>query len=770
MSESKAPPPSFFPRDFYCPITLELFENPYIGPSNLTFEYDALVSHFAISDKHPITRVKCSLAEFGPNISLRNSIESLQKEYAKRNIAMATTLPPIKKGPDRISFSKKIIEMDNLQTGIITVTNATEQPGSDVTIIIDHSGSMGASAALKGEDGHMRENGLSLQDVTNASAIAFLESLSETDRASVVKYNSNVTVVSPLSFATSAFKQDMATKIKAIRSGGQTNIWGALRVSLEQYRKNSVTDRKQTIILLTDGRPNVCPTRGEKYALNSWYEQYPDQKIDIHTVGFGNSIDSELLEDIATIGLGTYNFLSSPDMIGTIFVNLAANCLSSSCIMPIVDIRLSNGNKFAVTPIPGMTSQITRLADNHIRVRCPRLKCNAPFSLAFELNPSNKTNTKDIIVNGSPFCATCLTNASCGVHTLPSCMACMHPVARGKLYNHCARNIIIKGIEKINNYLSMGSYALVPPVYSNSLKDLQQLSSRCMMFPDTILPFIEDWTKQVKEAANLSTQPGGESFWQTWGKHWLKSLKMAHMYQYTNNFRDPGIQGYGKNCTLFEVLQDKITKIFDTLPPPEPSIQVAPERRCRSMAVYNNHAYDGCFDGDCIIKMQIRDSCTRSMKVKNLQKGDVVYCNDKDCDIVECVVRTRCTQEESGQPCAVYRKFKSGLMITPWHPIKYDNLNNWSFPENYTDATTVNKSCEFVYDVVLRNRTPTLLVNNIMVATLGHGQRGEVIGHEYSGDRIIDDLKKLDGYNKGLVTTGGFKRNSESGLIDGLNN
>ena len=756
MSKSKAPPPSFFPRDFYCPITLELFENPYIGPSNLTFEYDALVSHFAVSDKHPITRVKCSLAEFGPNISLRNSIESLKKEYTKRNIAMATKLPPIKKWDDSISFTKEIINIDNIQTGIITVTNTTEQPGSDVTIIIDQSGSMGESAALKGEDGHMRENGLSLQDVTNASAIAFLESLSETDRASVVKYNSNVTVISPLSFATSAFKQDMATKIKAIRSGGQTNIWGALRVSLEQYRKNSVTDRKQTIILLTDGRPNVCPARGEKYALNSWYKQHPDQKIDIHTVGFGNSIDSDLLEDIATIGLGTYNFLSSPDMIGTIFVNLAANCLSSSCAMPIVDIQLSNGNKFAITPIPGMTSQIARLADNHIRVRCPRQKCNAPFSLAFELDPSNKTNAKDIIVSGIPFM-----------------VESMHPTPMMCRYNHCARNIIIKGIEKINNYLSMGCYAQVAAVHSNSLKDLQLLYihvETVLGSGDTIVPLMEDWTKQVKEAANLSTQPGGESFWQTWGKHWLKSLKMAHMYQYTNNFRDPGIQGYGKNCILFEVLQDKITKIFDTLPPPEPSIQVAPERRCRSMAAYNNHAYNGCFDGDCFIKMHIHDSCTRSLRVKNLQKGDVVYCNDKDCDIVECVVRTRCTQEENGQPCVVYRKFKSGLMITPWHPIKYDNLDNWSFPEDYTDATTVNKSCEFVYDVVLRNRTPTLLVNNVMVATLGHGQRGEIIGHEYFGDRIIDDLKNLDGYNKGLVTTGGFKRNSESGLIDGLNN
>ena len=748
MSESKTTPPTtFFPKDFYCPITLELFKDPYIGPGNLTFEYSALVSHFEVSDTHPITRVKCSLTEFGPNISLRNSIEAMQQEYAKRNITVNTKYPSKATKDDGGLTCVKTVELwHDKQTGIVTITNTAEQPGSDVTIVIDHSGSMGASAALKGSDGNKRENGLTLQDVTNASAIAVLESLNETDRVSIVKYNNNVTIVAPLSFATSAFKKEMAKKIKAIRSGGQTNIWGALRDSLEQYRNNAVADRKQTILLLTDGRPNVCPARGEKHALNAWYEQYPEQKIDIHTVGFGNSIDSELLEDIATIGLGTYNFLSSPDMIGTIFVNLAANCLSSSCEMPTIDIQLPVENKFAMDPVPGMTSQVTRVADNHIRVKCPRLKCNAPFTLAFELAPANKEITAlDIKVLGI--------------------VTRTEDMSKATVFHHLARNLVIKGIDKINNYLSMGSYSEVATVYSDTLKELQQL---IIENPVGIGALVKDWNGQVREAANLSTQDNGQTFWQNWGKHWLKSLKMAHMYQYTNNFRDPGIQCYGQNCALFEVLQDKITKIFDTLPPPEPSKYVAPENRCRSMAAYNNVAYDGCFDGDCFVRTPICEGGDATIKVQDLIKGDFVYTTESRYDTVECVVRTRCTQEENGKPCATYRKFKSGLMITPWHPIKCDNLEDWSFPENYVEATTVNKSCEFVYDVVLQNRSPTLVVNNVMVATLGHGLRGEVIGHEYFGDKIIDDLKKLEGYDKGLVTTNGFKRCSESGLINGL--
>ncbi len=84
------------------------------------------------------------------------------------------------------------------------------------------------------------------------------------------------------------------------------------------------------------------------------------------------------------------------------------------------------------------------------------------------------------------------------------------------------------------------------------------------------------------------------------------------------------------------------------------------------------------------------------------------------------------------------------------------------------NLTKTKKYCDFVYDVVLTNRSSTIMVNMIQVATLGHGLRGEVIGHNYFGDKIIDDLKNLNGYDNGVVTTNGFRRNNETGLIDGL--
>lgn len=766
MSETKttSPAETFFPKDFYCPITLELFQDPYIGPSNLTFEYSALISHFAVSNKHPITRVKSSIDEFGPNISLRNSIQSMQEEYAKRNIAISTKWPSsensTKSSIETILVSKAIVESDvnGIQTGVICITNTSEQPGSDITIIIDHSGSMGCSAGLKGDDGRKRENGMTLQNITNASAVAVLESLTETDRVCVIKYNGTVEVVSPLSFATSACKKDLSVKIKAIRSGGQTNIWGALRESLEQYKANPVSGRKQTIILLTDGVPNICPSRGEKHALTEWYNENPDQKIDIHTVGFGNSIDSNLLEDIANVGIGTYNFLPSPDMIGTIFVNLAANCLSSSNIMPVIDIHLKDGNKFANPPVPGMTTQVSLICDTHIKIKCPRLKCKAPFTIAFELDPGNKKITT------SDFEITAVSDAFSEVRSGETI---------NNIANHIARNLVIKGICKINNLMSLGS-PNIKEVYSATLKELQIIHSSgnhncCKHY---VMTLMSDWEKQVMEAANMSAQPRGRTYWQTWGRHWLKSLKMAHMYQYTNNFRDPGIQNYGKECILFEVLQDKIGKIFDALPPPKPSIHVGLESRCHSMAAYNNQSYNGCFDGNCQVYIQPYDAMERvvPVNVHSLKKGDRVVtsmsgASFKTLDTIECVVRTKCTDVRDGKPVANYIVFDNGLCITKFHPV-FDG-NHWKFPADM-EGIYNSKECEYVYDVVLKNRSSTIMVNNIMVATLGHGLQGDVIGHEYFGDKIIDDLKNLNGYYDGLVTTNGFKRNNITGLIDGL--
>ena len=36
-----------------------------------------------------------------------------------------------------------------------------------------------------------------------------------------------------------------------------------------------------------------------------------------------------------------------------------------------------------------------------------------------------------------------------------------------------------------------------------------------------------------------------QEYYVKWGRHYLPSLARAHLLQQCNNFKDPGVQGYG---------------------------------------------------------------------------------------------------------------------------------------------------------------------------------------------------------------------------------
>lgn len=52
-----------------------------------------------------------------------------------------------------------------------------------------------------------------------------------------------------------------------------------------------------------------------------------------------------------------------------------------------------------------------------------------------------------------------------------------------------------------------------------------------------------------------------------WGIHYLPSIANAHLGQYCNNFKDPGVQKYGGE--LFNLMKDDSETIFNNLPPPK---------------------------------------------------------------------------------------------------------------------------------------------------------------------------------------------------------
>jgi hypothetical protein len=172
------------------------------------------------------------------------------------------------------------------------------------------------------------------------------------------------------------------------------------------------------------------------------------------------------------------------------------------------------------------------------------------------------------------------------------------------------------------------------------------------------------------------------------------------------------------------------------------------------MSSYND-ASGGCCAHDSLITT---DKFSKKL-VQDLRKGDrliTVNGHNLISSEIECVVRTTCP----GSKALLVQV--GSLKITPYHPIIHEGL--WAFPIHIADNVVDVMKCPFLYTFVIRNRG-SVVVDDHIFSTLGHGLSGDVIEHEFFGtDNVIQDLKIIPGYEEGLVCLeyGMFKRDPSS--------
>ena len=169
------------------------------------------------------------------------------------------------------------------------------------------------------------------------------------------------------------------------------------------------------------------------------------------------------------------------------------------------------------------------------------------------------------------------------------------------------------------------------------------------------------------------------------------------------------------------------------------------------------------FGASCVHENSMVTMADETKKmVKNIQKGDEVKTNQGKSK-VKCILKTNLINGSGN-----FVKLASGLLITPWHPVKVNG--NWEFPI-HNSSKFVQKECQAVYSFLLEN-DHVLLIDNTEVCGLAHNFKGEVIEHDYYGtDKVVKDLEKMEGYNQGLVEVqqgNCIIRDSTTGNVSGL--
>ena len=720
----------YVPPDFYCPISGNLMNNPVSEPLGHTYDKNQIYQWLDQKQTSPITNLPLQKSDLIENSAIKRAIDSIRSKLQEDQLKIESILT--KRSCQKFVDSLKEINLksfykDNNLLVNIQMPEVDVRPPVDIVLCIDVSGSMGSEATLKGSSGETIHNGISVLSLTITAAKTILTTLHEEDNASIVIYTDKASVLASNVSCTEENIQLLFTQLDSLKPQNTTNIWDGLHNSLEILRTTSPLQKLKAVFLLTDGIPNVVPSRGHEYMLERYFTQH-NFRCMINCYGFGYSLESELLNNISNISGGDgYSFIPDSSLLGNIFIHGISNLFTTAIYNLTLHIKLKEKVKFSD-------------GSNEKTININNLKYGQDKNLQFLIN----TDLANIEVNYENFAEITLTLNEHQVKTDIN----INPVHED-IHYYLREVYRQKTIDCVNKCIQLQKFNEYDKVYSLINPLIDEMKSRMSLLANKFVQdMVTDLEGQIKEALNMTEQGKRENWYDKWGKHYLLSFVGAISNELCNNFKDKTVSNFGG--ILFNIQRDLISDIFDAMPPPKKDIQHSSRGGCERYAVsqqlssmksYNSHA-GPC----CIERSKVKLEGGSYKLVEYLVKGDNVITYDEYNNIssskIKCIVKTKCSK-------SVNIVSINKLNVTPYHPIIYDN--NWQFPINIKKSKMKLIFTPYLYSFEIDNRQ-SIMVDEFIFATLGHEIKGNVIGHDYFGtNKVIEDISKLDKYNEGVV-------------------
>ena len=186
------------------------------------------------------------------------------------------------------------------------IPSQTILPSGALVIVLDRSGSM--SMPVGGTN-------LTQQQVANEAAILAIKTLYPQDMIGVVAFDSSAKIIVDLQPYTEPY--DVSEKIHSIHPGGGTHIYSGLEQAYEMLAQVDVQDAAiKHVVLLTDGASqegNYIQLVGNMMKLD----------ITMSTIGVGDAHNSQLLNQLAQMGGGSYHPIIDPANLPQVFIKEA---------------------------------------------------------------------------------------------------------------------------------------------------------------------------------------------------------------------------------------------------------------------------------------------------------------------------------------------------------------------------------------------------------------------------------------------------------------
>jgi Mg-chelatase subunit ChlD len=717
-----------------CPITQLPMKNPVTGSDGQTYEREAIETWLREHRTSPHDRSTMNIESLKLNVALKFLCDKYHQECQSES---SDKKFPTQTGTYNILLDHNLTKNEKNNVMLTFNVNPESFPKEvennhlpqDIVLVIDHSGSMNLAVEAKDAQNNNIESGMSIQDIVNHAAKTVAKSLNKESRLAVICFDSTITIVFDLMLMTEINKANALDKIDTIKPRYQTNIWGGIEQAIKILDSRIDKTRNSAILMFTDGQPNISPARGEVETLKK-LRSNKNFTTPIYTFGFGYGLQKELLYDMAKYANGANGHIPDGGMIATVFCNFTGTILSTV----VMNLQLHIISK---TKKDNSELIIGDFASNFDE------KTNC---YTYDLGTVQNEQEKNIILNtqGNEDFTYYYTYKICG-QSFKSDEITVNKTKFTEISNddnvniHKYRFEVVNSIRKMINYNRIGQANMATEELYNIIRKLKENPR------NTDHKLIRGLLINLEGQVNIAIS--NPTYFSRWGEFYLDQLSRSINQQIKPNFKDEGCPFGGQT---FEDIVDRTSDIFDTLPPPTPSLinrlqhtssSLGNRQPTVNMSDFNNQ-YGGCFHSSCSITM----ANGNIKNIKSIKKGDIVKTMTIDNNISEskviCVVETH-IKNSIRKMCLI-----DGLTITPWHPIYYNN--NWCFPYDLTQ--TVNVGTTSMITFVLE-KDHIVFINDVPCITLGHNyENNEVLKHPYFGsNNVIKDLKASNYWSFGHI-------------------
>ena len=724
-----------------CPITQMPMTDPVTGSDGQTYERDAIIRWLNTNHNSPHDRSPMEVSSLKLNVAIKFLCDKYHAgEFG--NISKEKITPKISNYD--IKLTDKLTKTNDNQYLMLEFEIVEDSMpkdlefgylSQDIILVIDRSGSMQSAVEAKDSNGDKLENGMSIQDIVNHAAKTVAKTLDKNSRLAVIAFDNEIVVISELMFMTEMNKTTTLSNIDNIKPRYQTNIWGGIEKAIQILDERDDKTRNSAILMLTDGQPNVSPARGEVETLKKLRIK-KNFTAPIYTFGFGYFLKPELLYDIAKYGNGGNGHIPDGGMIATVFCNFTGTIL---CTV-VNNLQLHIDNKDIILKGDYAYNYDTVNEEMIYDIGTIQFQQTRNIVLNNEKNINNFNYYFTYKIGGtsytSPIIKVNLKSSSIDTNNT-------------NITIQKNRYDLVESIRKMINYNRCNLNDEAMKIYNHIENQLVTSGFSDELTQGMIKNLRGDGTNegQIKLAVS-------NVYFKKWGEFYLDQLSRSLNQQIKPNFKDEGCVFGG---TIFTDCVDRASDIFDTLPPPTPSLIVQSNsfrslggqqtsRTPVNMSAYNDPG-GGCFDSNCTITM----GDGNKKILKNLKAGDIIMSAKEDNTLV--TAKVVCILEiKNTMGIKEFVDFEGGLYITPWHPIKYNN--KWVFPANI--KAPIIKQSDSIITLVLDNHHIGF-INGYQCIMLGHNFKDGILNHPYYGtNKVIDDLRENYGWNHGHVVVNDY--------------